>query len=531
MSVPDGVMGAAGDYKDCNHDPGEQPFPQNGCVPKGAREREVLGKLFVVSDGKEKIMSGITIAMLIIYAVVFGGGSFFMISKSMSKKNDPGAEIETAEKKQDGFGSRIGFILSTIGLAVGVGAMWRFPMMCAQWGGGAFVLAFVVVCIVIVLPAGWADLACGRHFKKGTVGSCGAAGGKPGKVLGWMMSIDQLCLFGYYPAIMALVLCYVFKSFGGMDYADKAEVVFEQTNDNRLVIYLLVIAVIIVVGLISLRGIEKGIEKMCKILLPMLFIILIVLVVRVCMIPGIAEGIEYYIKPDWSQLANPQMWAAAAGMALFAVGLGPGPLLSYSRYVNDKQDIATDFITVNIVQLFICLLGGFVIIPAVKIFGLDPTMGKGVMFVALPKVFETMPGGAIFMILFFVALIFAGISSSINQLEVGISALMDKEGGNLKRGKAILLAGVAAAIIAIPCVWSDSFFAVFDNVIGNIGYCICGLGLAIILAWKVGAKKVREEWYLPTSAIKWGSWVDFLYKYVAVLALGYFTVTAIISLF
>ena len=123
MSVPDGVMGAAGDYKDCNHDPGEQPFPQNGCELKGAREREVLGKLFVVSDGKEKIMSGITIVMLIIYAVVFGGGSFFMISKSMAKKNDPGAEIETAEKKQDGFGSRIGFILSTIGLAVGVGAM------------------------------------------------------------------------------------------------------------------------------------------------------------------------------------------------------------------------------------------------------------------------------------------------------------------------------------------------------------------------------------------------------------------------
>ena len=518
------------DYKDCNHDSGEQPFPQNDCIPEGAGDKKLSEKLFVVSDGKEKIMSGITIAMLIIYAIVFGGGSFFMISKSMSKKN-PTQVSGSGEKKQDGFGTRIGFILSTIGMAVGVGAMWRFPMMCAQWGGGAFVLAFVVVCVIVVLPAGWADLACGRHFKQGTVGNCQAAGGKPGKVLGWIMSLDQLGLFAYYPAVMALVLCYVFKSFGGLGYADKAEVVFEQTNDNRLVLYLLVLAVIVVVALISMKGIEKGIEKLCKILLPALFIILIILVVRVCMIPGIAEGIEYYIKPDWAQLANPQMWAAAAGMALFAVGLGPGPLMSYSRYVNDKQDIATDFITVNVVQLFICLLGGFVIIPAVKIFGLDPTMGKGVMFVALPKVFETMPAGSFFMILFFVALLAAGVSSSISQLEVGISAFMDKAGLQLSRTKAIIIALIVAAIVAIPCVWSDSFFAVFDNVIGNIGYCICGLGLAIILAWKVGAKKVREEWYLPTSAIKWGSWVDFLYKYVAVLALGYFTVTAIISLF
>ena len=101
----------------------------------------------------------------------------------------------------------------------------------------------------------------------------------------------------------------------------------------------------------------------------------------------------------------------------------------------------------------------------------------------------------------------------------------------MNRKKSIIIGFAVAAIVAIPCVWNDAFFTVFDNVVGNIGYCVCGLGLAVILAWKVGAKKVREEWYLPTSAIKWGSWVDFLYKYVAVLALGYFTVTAIISLF
>ena len=101
----------------------------------------------------------------------------------------------------------------------------------------------------------------------------------------------------------------------------------------------------------------------------------------------------------------------------------------------------------------------------------------------------------------------------------------------MSRKKATMVCYVIAILVAIPCVWNDAFFAVFDNVFGNIGYCICALGLAIILAWKIGAKKVREEWYLPTSAIKWGSWVDFLYKYVVVIALGYFTITAVLSLF
>ena len=477
-------------------------------------------------------MSGTTIFMLILYAVVFGGGSVFLISKSLTKKGP--SEATADGKQQDGFGSRIGFILSTIGMAVGVGAMWRFPMLCAQWGGGAFVLAFIVVCVVVVIPAGWAEIACGRHYRKGTVGCGEAIAGKPGKVLGWIMSLDQLGVWSYYPAVMALVIAYIFKSFKGMDYASStanAETVYEATNDNRIVIYLLVLVVLAIAVLILIRGIQNGIEKVCKVLLPLLFIFLIILVVRVFMIPGIEEGIEFYVKPDWSQLLNPEMWAAAAGMALFAVGLGPGCLLVYGRYVDNKQDIATDFITVNVVQLFICLLSGFVIIPAVVTFGLDPLMGKGLMFVALPRVFSTLPGGSFFMILFFIALLFAGISSSINQLEIATAAFTDKEGVGISKKKAMAVCFVLAALIAIPCVWNDSFFAVFDNVFGNIGYCICALGLSTILAWKIGARKVREEWYLPSSAIKWGRPVDFLYKYVVVLAFAYFTVTSIISLF
>jgi len=473
-------------------------------------------------------MSTITIVLLIVYLVAFGGGGIFLISKSL------GGKQEAQGTKSAGFGSRFGFVISTIGMSVGVGAMWRFPMMCAKWGGGAFVVAFVAICVLIVMPAGFAEIAMGRKLRESNVSALGSVAKTPGKILGWVCSLEQAIQFGFFPAIIAIVVVYFFKSFQGVSFATNsanAEALFDQVNENRVLIYVIIVALLILVGLISMRGIQGGIEAICKVMLPGLFLILVVLAVRVCFIPGIAEGIEYYIKPDWAQLGNPQMWAQAAGMALFAVGLGPGILLAYGRYTDDNMDIATDFVTVNVVQLFICILSGFIIIPAVKVFGMDPLMGKGIMFVALPQVFASMSGGAVFMGLFFIAVFFAGVSSHISQLEVGIQAFEDKQGMKLSRNKAILVVVIIAAIAAIPCTWSDSAFAMIDNVCGNILYTVTALGIAIVGAWVIGAKKIREEWYNPTSAIKWGKWIDILYKFLVVPAFIYFSVVAIMTLF
>lgn len=431
--------------------------------------------------------------------------------------------------KQDGFGSRIGYILSTIGMAVGVGAMWRFPMMVAQYGGGAFVLAFVLICVFVVIPAGWAESALGRKYKKSTVGTLEQIAGKGGRGFGYFMGSTSLGLFSYYPAIMAIILVYIFKTLTGADFVSDATGFYESVNGNRTLIYAGVVFVVLLTASINLKGIEKGIERLCKILLPLLFIFLVILVIRICTIPGIEKGIEFYVKPDWSQLKNPQMWAAAAGMALFAVGLGPGCLLTYGMYLDDKADLATDFITVNVVQMMICLLAGFVVIPAVVTFGLDPFAGKGLIFISLPKIFSTLPFGNIFMILFFICLFFAGLSSTINQIEIPIACLMD--GRNMSRKKAVAICVVVAMLVAIPCVWNDAFFGFIDNLIGNVFYCICASVLAFLLAWKVGAKEIRENWYNPTSVIKWGPSIDFLYKFIAFPVLAYFTIVSIISLF
>ena len=436
--------------------------------------------------------------------------------------------MENIQKKEQ-FGSRIGYILSTLGMAIGVGAMWRFPMMCAQWGGGAFVIAFVIVSVICVLPAGFAESATGRKYRKSAVGTFGEILGKKGKALGYIMGATPLALSCYYPVVMALVVEYIFYSIAGAPFLKDTEGFFTQVNDGRTAIYIIVAAIIILTVVISLKGIQKGIERACKFLLPVMFILMVIVMIRVFTVDGIADGINFYVAPNLEGLKDPKLWMAASGMALFAVGLGPGYLLTYGQYLDKDADLATDFVTVNVTQLLICVMSGFICIPIAIVNGVDPAAGKGLIFQSLPLIFDKMPGGIIWFILFMVAIFFAGLSTMVALLEVPASCIRDTF--NVSREKGVAISGAISLLIAIPCVWSDSFFAWFDNLVGNVFYSFDAAAVAVILAWYVGAKKIREEWYNPTSVIKYGGWVDYLYKFPACAALIYFAILAIMTLF
>ena len=328
---------------------------------------------------------------------------------------------------------------------------------------------------------------------------------------------------------MGICLVYMFYSVAGAPFLADVEGFYTSVNDNRALIFGCVVVILVLNALISLRGIQKGVEKCCKILLPLLFIILVVIDIRIFALDGIGEGLNFYLAFNPADLANVDLWMAAAGMALFAVGLGPGYLLTYGSYMSDKADLATDFVTVNVTQLMLCVLSGFACIPAVILFGLDPTAGKGLIFQSLPMIFNTLPGGMIWFFLFMLAIFFAGLSSTLSMLEIPVACLVDSLGWS--RSKSVWVLTIICCIGAAPCVWSDVFFAFFDNLVGNVFYCLTAAVVAFYLAWIVGAKKIRTEWYNPTSAIKYGSWVDILYKFIAVPAFAYFAITAIISLF
>lgn len=431
--------------------------------------------------------------------------------------------------KKESWGSRIGYILSTLGMAIGVGAMWRFPMLTAQYGGGTFVLAFIIISIVAVIPAGWAESALGRKYKRSTAGNLEAVAGKKGKAFGYFMAAVPLGLAFYYPVVMAICVVYMGYTVAGAPFLSDVASFYTSVNDNRILIYVCVVAILLLTAVISLGGIKKGVEKCCKILLPALFVILLIIDIRVFTLDGIAEGLNFYLSFDIRGLGDLQLWLAAAGMALFAVGLGPGYLMTYGSFMSDKADLATDFVTVNVTQLLLCVMSGFACIPAVILFGLDPMAGKGLIFQSLPMIFSTLSGGMVFFFLFMLAIFFAGLSTTLSLIEVPATCLIDTLGWSRK--KAIWVLTIICCMGAIPCVWSDAFFTFFDNLIGNVFYCICAAVVAFYLAWVVGAKKIRTEWYNPTSIVKYGSWVDVLYKFIAVPALAYFAISAVISLF
>lgn len=437
-------------------------------------------------------------------------------------------EQKSAENRGN-WGSRIGYILSSLGMAVGVGAIWRFPTLTAMWGGGSFVLAFAIICVIIVIPAGWCECALGRKYKKGVVGCLTEIAGTKGKVFGYISSAVPMGLMFYYPILMATCVAYIGYTFMGTPFLSDPAGFYDQVNGNRLMIYVIVLAVIIITALISLRGIQAGVEKCCKILLPLMFVFLVIITIRVFTLDGIGEGLDFYLAPKMSELANPDMWMAAAGMALFAVGLGPGYLMTYGGYASDKADLATDFVTLNMTQLLMCVLCGFATIPTVVLFGLDPTAGKGLVFQSLPLVFSQLSGGLVWFVMFMVCMFFAGLSTTLSLIEIPAASLMDGLGWSRK--KSVLVVAAVCCLGALPCVWSDIFFAFFDNLIGNVFYCTTAAVIAFYLAWIVGAKKIREEWYNPTSVIKYGGWVDILDKFIAVPALAYFAILAIMTLF
>lgn len=434
---------------------------------------------------------------------------------------------QTADRET--WGSRVGYIFSTLGMAIGVGGVWRFPMMTGRYGGGAFVLAFFTITIIIVLPAGFAESALGRKYGKSVVGTLAEVAGKKGSVFGYFMSAVTIGLSAYYPIILAMVVMYIFYAAAGAPFLADLTGFYEQVNDQRVVIFLIVVGIKLVTAFISTKGIQKGVERVCKIMLPLMMLFTLIVSIRVLTLEGISVGVKYYLQPDFSMLKSLELWMAAGGMALFAVGLGPGFLLTYGSYMDKKADLATDFLTVNIAQLLTCIMCGFATIPAVVLFGLDPNAGKGLLFQSLPMVFSKIPGGMIWFALFMIALFCSGLSSTIAQIELPAASFMD--GLKVSRKKAVVITTISSILLAIPCIWSEAFFAFFDNLIGNVFYSITAGVLAIFLAWFVGAKKIREEWYNPTSAIKYGPWLDGLYKFVAVPAFIYFSVVAIMSLF
>lgn len=418
-----------------------------------------------------------------------------------------------AEKKKEQFGSSIGFVFTMIGMAFGLGAIWRFPYVTAQSGGGAFVLMFLIITLVLAVPAGMAEIAFARKMHSGPVVAFKKVlGNKLGRIA-WIYPIIPTGLNMFYMVVTAWTLAYIcFSVFYGNEIMADPVGFFNNFSDNRMAVFAWTVVTILLNALILWKGIQGGVEKFCKYGIPLLFVILGLLMIRVLTLPNIAAGIQLFVEPDWSQMLNFSMWARATGMALFAIGLGPAALMAYGAYLPEDSDIPTDFLTVAFWNLLGCILSGLIIVPAVVAFGLDLNSGPNLTFITLPFVFAQLPFSIVIALGFFAAMALGAFSSSVGIMENSVTTVSGGLGWSRK--KTIIFITIITILGAIPCIWSEKFLAAMDFFIGDVGYTLTASVMAILLAWYVGAKKVREEWIKPGSTFAIPALYDPLYKYI-----------------
>ena len=328
----------------------------------------------------------------------------------------------TSQKlERNNFTSKFGFILASVGSAVGMGNIWMFPYRLGTYGGAAFLIPYLFFILLFGMVGLSGEFALGRMTGTGPVGSYDYAmksrGFRGGKILGLIPLLGSLGIAIGYSVIVGWVLRSVWGSLSGTILSmDSKEYFSQYTGAFGSIPWHL--AVIILTAIILIGGVLKGIEKVNKIMMPSFFVLFLIIAIRVAFLPGAVEGYKYLLIPKWDSLLKPETWVMAMGQAFFSLSITGSGMIIYGSYLNKKENIPYSAGMTSFLDTCAAMLAGLAIIPAVFAFGMDPASGPPLMFITLPKIFSQMPMGRLFAFLFFLSVLFAGITSLVNMLEV-----------------------------------------------------------------------------------------------------------------
>ena len=400
-------------------------------------------------------------------------------------------------KKRDSFNNKWGFILACIGSAVGMGNIWMFPTRVSMYGGGSYLIPYFIFVALIGFTGVIGEMSFGRATKSGPVDAFGYAcetknKRKLGEAIGFIPVLGALAMAIGYTVVMGWILKYMIGAFTGKTLASADTEGFAASfgsmasafGNNVWQIVALVIGIIIL-----MFGVGRGIEKANKIMMPVFFILFAVLGIYVAFQPGAIEGYKYIFRVDPEAFADPKTWIFALGQAFFSLSVAGNGTLIYGSYLSDNEDIPAAAGRVALFDTIAALLAALVIIPAMATTGAQLNQGgPGLMFIFLPALFKSMPGGYIVAIIFFVAVFMAGLSSLINLYEAPIATIQEKLHLGRKASCAII---AAIALIVSICIqgivsgWMD---------ILSIYICPLGAGLAgIMFFWICGKKYVETQ--------------------------------------
>lgn len=356
------------------------------------------------------------------------------------------------------FTTRMGVIATTVGSAVGLGNIWRFPYEAGVHGGGAFMMLYIAFIIILGIPLITAEYALGRTTHRGVFGVFRALGAhRAWNALGYMGVLSAMLILSFYSVVAGWTLEYFFGAVGGA-YTDVSReglhTVFDEFTSGWRPLMWTVLFLVMNYLIIS-RGVARGIERISNVLMPLLFALIIIFCVNSLMLPGAAAGLTFLFKPDFSSLTAPVV-IGAMGQAFFSLSLGLGCMLTYASYFNECTDIVKSATTTAALDTLIAVLAGVLIFPAVFSYGYSPEAGPKLVFEVLPAIFNQMTGGSIWAALFFFTLFIASLTSTISMCEIVVVFLCEEK--KMKRRSACAVTIAVALVLGLLCAMSFGYF-------------------------------------------------------------------------
>ncbi|ADH06764.1 TPA: sodium-dependent transporter [Bacillus cereus] len=434
-------------------------------------------------------------------------------------------------KQTEQWTSKLGFIMAAAGSAIGLGAIWKFPYIAGKSGGGAFFLIFILFTVLIGLPLLIAEFMIGRSTQKQAVGAFKSIAPNTGwHWIGRLGVGTCFILLSFYSVVGGWVLIYLFRGITGqlITPGKNYGTLFTETIGNPAWAIMGHFAFMFITIWVVSKGVQNGIEKASKYMLPALFVLFVALIIRSLTLDDAMKGVKFFLQPDFSKITSESI-LFAMGQSFFAISIGISIMVTYSSYLNKKESLPKSAITIVGLNLFVSLFAGLAIFPAVFSLGMEPTEGPGLLFIVLPSVFSQIPFGGFFLTVFLALFTFATLTSAFSLLETVVSALANGE--QEKRTKLSWLIGFGIFLVGIPSalsfgVWSDitifgkNIFDAVDFLSSNILMPLGALFISIFVSFKMEKKVLEAEFFVGGNYGKkvFTCWA-FLLRFVAPLAI------------
>lgn len=416
------------------------------------------------------------------------------------------------------FATRLGLLSTMIGVAVGLGNVWRFPYMVGRFGGAAFVLLYLFFALIIGVPALMAEWSLGRHTRRGSVGAFHRAGLPGGRVVGWVLFAGVSAATGYYCNAIGWVLFHGVAEAG--HFSGSTILPPEMGFSTRAFFTQIAMTGAVILGAVTilLRGVRKGIEGISRIFTPLLFVTLTVLIFRSLSLPGAREGLEWFILKFRPDDITASVTMAALGQVVFSLALGGTFMVVYGSYLDEKENLGSNALLTVLGDTSAGLLAGLAIFPAVFALGLEPGSGPGLIFQTLPEIFRSLPAGWVFGFLFFLSLGGVAFLSAVAAFEVLIAGLTDNTG--LSRKQATLSMAGVVFLLALPPMVNMKVFLPWDLAFGS-GLQSGGVLLGVLaFGWAMSRGEALRQlggdnstalylwirWVVPAAILAVGGW-------------------------